>query len=369
MNKPPRVRDFAFVVLLLATGAAGEGRAFQAPPEAKTGTFTTSFKERHPLSAPDEMTRRLPCLLPCMKGPDYKLADESYGVTVPASYKPGVPYGLLVFVHAGVSGDCEANFRGLLEKHRLIWIGANKSGNDRNPPVRVGLALDAVHNMKKLYTIDPDRVYLSGYSGGGRVSSLLAPAYPEVFAGVMYLDGCNAPVAKLPPDLQARVKSATGYVFVTGDKDFNRAGTKETFDSYQKDHYARTLYLQVPGMGHDIPPADWLEKGLVFLDEPLVAAAKKLLAQAQATLKRGKAGQALKAFQKVAERTTDAALAREATDAAADLERKRDEQLAAAREKIEAGKGPEAVPLLEKLLRDYEDASGNARELLKKARP
>jgi hypothetical protein len=45
-----------------------------------------------------------------------------------------------------------------------------------------------------------------------------------------------------------------------------------------------------------------------------------------------------------------------------------EKRLAAAEQLVESGKGAEAVPLLEKLLRDYDDAAGNARELLKKAR-
>ncbi|MBV8881331.1 MAG: hypothetical protein JO332_15300, partial [Planctomycetaceae bacterium] len=188
MNDQARLCCIAFILLTLSTASAAQGQAAKASAEAKTGNFTTSFTERHPLSTLEEMTRRHPHLKPS----DYKLADESYGVSVPASYKPGVPYGLLVFIQAGDSGDCEPNFAGLLEKHRLIWIAANKSGNNRLTPARMGLALDAVHNMKKLYTIDPDRVYLSGVSGGGRVSSFLAPAYPDVFKGVMYLIGCNS---------------------------------------------------------------------------------------------------------------------------------------------------------------------------------
>lgn len=365
MRTGRRFSRWAVVAALVSVGIPAEGQAGRTPPEAKTGSYAASFTERNPLSALEELTRRLPRLKPS----DYKLSDESYGVTVPGSYKAGVPHGLLVFINAGDSGDCEPNFKPLLEKHRLIWIGANKSGNERLTPARIGLALDAVHNMKKLYTIDPDRIYLSGTSGGGRVSSFLAPAFPDVFNGAMYLIGCNSLAAKLPPELQDRMRRLNGYVFLTGDADFNLPGTKRVFEEYQKDHFARTTYLQVPGMAHEIPPTPWLEKGIVFLDEPLVAGAKKLHAQGMALLKRDKAGQALKAFRRVSERALDATLAREASEQIAALEKKRDEQLAVALERIEAGKRAEAVPLLEKLIRDYDDASGNARELLKRARP
>jgi poly(3-hydroxybutyrate) depolymerase len=37
--------------------------------------------------------------------------------------------------------------------------------------------------MRQLYSIDEQRVYASGYSGGGRITSGLALLYPEVFGG------------------------------------------------------------------------------------------------------------------------------------------------------------------------------------------
>src|SRR5205823_3396061 len=153
----------------------------KAPSETKTGDYKTTFTDRNPLSLPAEMSKRLPAV----KGSDYKLPDESYQVSVPNSYKPGKAYGLLVFVNSADNGDCPGEYRPLLESHRLIYIGANNSGNEKSVPKRIGMALDAVSNMKKLYTIDPDRVYASGISGGGRVCSHLAPAYPEAFNGVL----------------------------------------------------------------------------------------------------------------------------------------------------------------------------------------
>lgn len=331
--------------------------------EPRTGNYTATFTERSPLSSLVEMTRRHPRLKPS----DYDLSQESFWVSVPTSIDAGSPYGLLVFINSADSGECPENYKPLLEKHRLIWVGANKSGNERLTPARMGLALDAVHNLKKIYAIDPDRVYVSGISGGGRVTSFLAPAYPDVFRGAIYLIGCNSLSAKLPPDLEQRMK-ANSYAFLTGDNDFNLPGTKKVFEEYQRAHFARTTYLQVPGMAHEVPPADWVEKGLVYLDEPLVAAARALHTQALAFQKRGKLGAALNAFRKAAARAPAEPFGKESAEQAAELEKKRVEQLDAARELIDGGKGLDAVPILEKLLRDYDDAAKEARELLRKAR-
>jgi hypothetical protein len=56
---------------------------------------------------------------------------------------------------------------------------------------------------------------------------------------------------------------------LTGTKDFNRL---EMFTYYHR-VYKRTLknvlYIEVPGMGHGIPPPDWFERAIEYLDMPL----------------------------------------------------------------------------------------------------
>src|SRR3954466_15344171 len=143
--------------------------------EAKTGGFQTSFTDRSPLSALEIQVPRFGGSLAALKASgkdnDYVLAQETFEVYVPPGYKPRDGWGLLVFDSPGGRGNLHEPWREVLEKHKLIWIGPNKAGNDRLPLCRFGLCIDAVHNMKKLYDIDPNRVYISGVSGGGRISS------------------------------------------------------------------------------------------------------------------------------------------------------------------------------------------------------
>lgn len=45
-------------------------------------------------------------------------------------------------------------------------------------------------------------------------------------------------------------------------------------DFYEKGYKRKlrhVLYIQVPGMGHEIPPAEWYEKAIVFLDTAATA--------------------------------------------------------------------------------------------------
>src|SRR6201986_4325534 len=45
------------------------------------------------------------------------------------------------------------------------------------------------HAIKK-YKVDPDRVFVSGWSSGGMITNVLAAAYPDVFKAAASLSGC-----------------------------------------------------------------------------------------------------------------------------------------------------------------------------------
>ena len=71
------------------------------------------------------------------------------------------------------------------------------------------------------------------------------------------------------PDDQALAiaKKECCYVLVTGEKDFNRVNIRSAEENgFRKEGFTSVLCLEVPGLGHAMPPAEWLEKGLEFLD-------------------------------------------------------------------------------------------------------
>ena len=154
----------------------------------------------------------------------------------------------------------------MLADEKLIWIGANNSGNDRWHWYRTGLALDAAHNMQKLYNIDPDRIYIAGYSGGGRVASSLALLYPEVFKGGAFFYGSNyfrkVEVPKQPgafwraafpaPPKQnlEDLRKDHRFVLVTGEHDFNRDETAAYAKEYKRDRFKNVTYIEIPGADH-----------------------------------------------------------------------------------------------------------------------
>jgi pimeloyl-ACP methyl ester carboxylesterase len=73
-------------------------------------------------------------------------------------------------------------------------------------------------------------VYVSGFSGGGRVASMVAPEYPQVFKGAIFICGVNDWGNRKPADLET--VQSNRYVFLTGRKDFNRSETRSVHRSY-----------------------------------------------------------------------------------------------------------------------------------------
>lgn len=258
----------------------------------RTGGYPATFTERSPLSTVKAVNDRFRVQL---NNPpdDYILADETFWVYVPEDYDGTEPYGLMVWINAGERGGPPPHYQPVLDKHKLIWVGADNSGNPRSFWHRAGLALDGLHNIKSTHHIDPMRIYVSGISGGGRCSSRVGPTYADEFAGAFPIIGVdfytrlphpdskqNALQATLKfwgaafnppsPRILRRAKRDGRYVLLTGETDGNRAQTLSTFKyGYARGKYKHATYLEVPGMGHTLPPAEWFDKGIVVLDTPL----------------------------------------------------------------------------------------------------
>lgn len=265
----------------------------------RMGSFRTAFTERSSLSSIDVFVKRFGGTLDAVRKVDptggrYDLAKETFEVYVPGDYRArsqaevaaggASPWGLVVWVSPGSSGGPDdTGVEASLDRRHLLWVGANSASNVRPAWDRVDLALDAAANMARLYDLDPERIYVAGYSGGGRLASEIAMLYPEVFRGEISWFGCNyfrdVPIPDrpgthwsadfpAPPDL-ARLRRESRFVLVTGEVDFNRLQTGAYYRAMKKDGFRRVTYLQIPGASHYVGlGSEWFGKALDALDAP-----------------------------------------------------------------------------------------------------
>ena len=92
-------------------------------------------------------------------------ADQpiEWSVHVPKSYESKVPPGILVFISPHDSGKIPNEWKPIMERRNLIWIGANRSGNKIVTSLRMTYALLAPLAIGENYQVDADRVYVSGF--------------------------------------------------------------------------------------------------------------------------------------------------------------------------------------------------------------
>lgn len=236
------------------------------------------------------------------KLPHLDLEQESFTVIVPKGYDAKQKFGLFVFISPGADGVLAmprlslAQLRELLRQHRLLYVGANGAGNDRNPLDRLQLALVAVHNMSQQYAIDPKRVVVGGFSGGGKMAAIAGRFAPEVFTGAVAMGGptFHRPVAAgpgkayppdmtMPPALERMVIQKVSFAFISGPKDFNYEPSIKIEQAYRTAGY-RSLLIDVPGLRHEIPGPDTLAEAIGFVlheEAPAGAAAARSLSSGE----------------------------------------------------------------------------------------
>lgn len=233
--------------------------------------------------------------------------DEKFGLYVPTQ-KPAKGYGLLVWVSPLDGAGMPPGWHATLEERGVIFVTAARSGNQTSPlGRRIPLALTATANVARSHAVDPDRVWIAGFSGGARIAERMALAYPDVFSGAI-LDGSSDDIGAhdvaLPPRANfERLLDRMAIVFSSGQEDgFNVVSARHVAASLRR-HCLDRVSLEVRRReGHDMMSSASLAKAIDFLDrkrepvpgrqcrEALYARIDAELAQAEAMAQRGDRG-------------------------------------------------------------------------------
>jgi pimeloyl-ACP methyl ester carboxylesterase len=158
-----------------------------------------------------------------LTGQPVNLADEKFVVYLPA-LQPKNGFGLLVFVPPWQDARVPPGWAAALDRYGIIFVSAARSGNDENVfDRRVPLALLAADNVMTQYPVDPEHVYIGGFSGGSHVALRVALGYPDLFRGAMLNAGSDPigtrEIALPPRDLLLKFQSTTRIAYVTGERD------------------------------------------------------------------------------------------------------------------------------------------------------
>ena len=180
--------------------------------------------------------------------------SQSYALYVPSTYSHDRPWNLLLAFHPGARGRVMVEkYQAAAEQYGYIVAGSNTS---RNGPWAVSMA--AVRSMSadlgRRFSIDAQRIYLTGLSGGARVAMQVALGKTNNIAGVIASSAGY-------PDSQPRTAVPFALFSTAGSEDFNYVEMRQLDRKLTSPHY-----LAVFTGGHTLPPdavaldaIEWME--------------------------------------------------------------------------------------------------------------
>jgi hypothetical protein len=240
---------------LLAPDAAGQGNA---PAEAKVKAATRlDWQFVASLFGADQP-----------KLPDgYDSSKQRYQLYVPKNYDKAKAWPLVVFVSPGDDPGGWGAWKKVCEEQGVLFCAPFGAGNNCPIAQRCRIVLDTFDDVRKNYKIDPDRTYLSGFSGGARMACTIGCALPQYFGGIVPICGTN-PLPKLSY-LKHRIRDRLAVAHVTGETDFNRKEHEVYMHPWWQALGITSKLWLVPKLGHGVPSADALMPVYKWLDEQL----------------------------------------------------------------------------------------------------
>jgi hypothetical protein len=194
-------------------------------------------------------------------------AMQKYQLFVPKSYNASTNWPCIVFISPGDDPLGWKYWQQVCEERDILFCAAYGAGNGCPAGKRIRIVLDVFDDVRREYRIDPDRTYLAGFSGGGRMACTIGFALPEYFGGVIPICGTN-PLPKLDY-LRHRLRDRLSVAFITGATDFNRKETEDFMFPLLQDLSIRARLWVVPKIGHAIPAPDVLTDALKWLESDL----------------------------------------------------------------------------------------------------
>ena len=230
---------FALTALL-----SQESFAFCQLPAERKVTAATRLDWQFAVSGFGKNAAKLPA--------GYDSTKQRYQLFVPKNYRKDKPAAMVLFISPSDQPGSFKSWQKLCETDGVFFASPFGAGNNTAPGVRTRIILDVLDDVRRLYRIDPDQTYITGFSGGGRMACAIGFALPEYFGGVAPICGTN-PISG-PGYLRHRVEERLSVAFVTGEKDMNRKENEVYMAPWFEEIGVRSKLWVVAKMGHDVPP-------------------------------------------------------------------------------------------------------------------
>jgi len=257
-DAPPTAHDL--VAKLLAASKPEERTALvdaivAANPDAEAVAVDLAAGRKHAADAPTGWMEKT------IVAPDG--VERPYLLFVPAKHDPARRMRTVIEMHGGVSRPKMLTHAELAEMKdswaeqaaKDGWIlayPAGQTGATWWDPVGSGMVLGILRETKRVYDVDDDAVFATGFSDGGSGSWFLAAAHPTPFAGFIPLNGHPSVAGMGGVPIFARNFLNRPIYAINTDLDslYPSAAMKPLVDAV-KALGAPLAWREVKGFGHD----------------------------------------------------------------------------------------------------------------------
>lgn len=183
-----------------------------------------------------------------------------YTLFVPKAYTPAKPWPLVIGLHGGGadgkkgdevvgSGPSAMNFyqRQASQHGYLVACPTALMAGWPNKP-NEDYVRDLITELRLLYHVDIDRIFLTGHSMGGFGTWGLGPRMAEDFAAISPMAGAGSGVGRL-------VSTRTPIFIYHSDDDYVSVSSDRAAAKQLRDSDLDFVYTELPGKGHGFPPS------------------------------------------------------------------------------------------------------------------
>jgi hypothetical protein len=169
------------------------------------------------------------------------------------------------------------------------------------------------------------------------------------------------------PVLLRKVAMNNRFAFISTEGDYNRKNTMAVAEGYRSKGFKYVQYFEQPGGKHEVPAGEWLEKGIEFLDAPILGTAPKDFEAGKKAAAGKRLDQALPLLRRAAARGRDAEWVADAKAQATEIGSQYETAYVAIEQAVESGDTKAADLAFAKLRKDWPTVSKWDIEWLTKA--
>jgi hypothetical protein len=202
------------------------------------------------------------------------LAEQKieWRIYVPRNYSAANPPGVLVFISSIDWGGIPDDWQPVMDAHNLIWISPGQAGGSAPVQERMIKSILAPRVVDIDYTVNNERVYIAGFSDGGKVANLVQAADPEAFRGGIYI--CGALFWDEKTSAKLDLMRSNRHVFVRGCFDPREREVKGVYDEYRKAGFEAVELITVQTRRRRLPQPKYIDQAIRYLDGRAIAAAE-----------------------------------------------------------------------------------------------